>query len=124
MEEKKLFEDQEIIDSMKIAAGNFKLFKKILKKYGIIKNGEKLSEEYVNMLEEIKLSKETNNKPWEETIVSKIKEKYPDLQMNNDNNENESAIKDLQAVTIEIQSKYKEIDKLKEKAITLIQKIK
>ena len=119
-----LFEDSEVVKKTDVALSNLRLFKKILKKYGIIKNAQKLNEEQVNLLIEIKDEKETNNKNWVDTITDKIKEKYPDAKSNDSHNENEVILKEIQNITIEIQNKYKEIDKLKEKTILLIDKLK
>ena len=119
-----LFEDSAVVEKTDVALSNLRLFKKILKKYGIIKNAQKLNEEQVNLLIEIKDEKETNNKNWEDTITDKIKEKYPDAKSNDLHNENEVILKEIQNITIEIQNKYKEIDKLKEKTILLIDKLK
>ena len=119
-----LFEDSAVVKKTDVALSNLRLFKKILKKYGIIKNAQKLNEEQVNLLIEIKDEKETNNKNWEDTITDKIKEKYPDAKSNDSHNENEVILKEIQNITIEIQNKYKEIDKLKEKTILLIDKLK
>ena len=119
-----LFEDSAVVEKTDVALSNLRLFKKILKKYGIIKNAQKLNEEQVNLLIEIKDEKETNNKNWEDTITDKIKEKYPDAKSNDLHNENEAILKEIQNITIEIQNKYKEIDKLKEKTILLIDKLK
>ena len=119
-----LFEDSAVVEKTDVALSNLRLFKKILKKYGIIKNAQKLNEEQVNLLIEIKDEKETNNKNWVDTITYKIKEKYPDAKSNDLHNENEVILKEIQNITIEIQNKYKEIDKLKEKTILLIDKLK
>lgn len=119
-----LFEDSAVVKKTDVALSNLRLFKKILKKYGIIKNAQKLNEEQVNLLIEIKDEKETNNKNWVDTITDKIKEKYPDAKSNDSHNENEVILKEIQNITIEIQNKYKEIDKLKEKTILLIDKLK
>ena len=119
-----LFEDSAVVKKTDVALSNLRLFKKILKKYGIIKNAQKLNEEQVNLLIEIKDEKETNNKNWVDTITYKIKEKYPDAKSNDSHNENEVILKEIQNITIEIQNKYKEIDKLKEKTILLIDKLK
>ena len=119
-----LFEDSAVVEKTDVALSNLRLFKKILKKYGIIKNAQKLNEEQVNLLIEIKDEKETNNKNWEDAITDKIKEKYPDAKSNDLHNENEAILKEIQNITIEIQNKYKEIDKLKEKTILLIDKLK
>ena len=49
-----LFEDSAVVKKTDVALSNLRLFKKILKKYGIIKNAQKLNEEQVNLLIEIK----------------------------------------------------------------------
>lgn len=119
-----VMDDNEIIEKTGIAPSNFRLFRKFLKRYGLIKNAQKLTEDHMNMLIEIKDEKEDSGKNWEDAITDKIKEVYPDAVMDDNRNENENINKEIQSVMQEIQAKYKEIDKLKEKAISLIEKLK
>ncbi|MFL0364628.1 hypothetical protein ACH0BF_16615 [Pseudobacillus sp. 179-B 2D1 NHS] len=98
------YSDEEFADKVNDKLGNIRFFKKCLRELDLIGSRQRLSDDYIEMFEEVSHYREKNNSTWE-AAMNEILPKYTQEQDGSNENTQLDLLKEILATLKRIEEK-------------------